>query len=61
MTNTDYAELWLQAQRAHKDIFEAALRKDWGAAHDYSIVLMETAQELCRWFEPKAREQWDRE
>jgi hypothetical protein len=47
---TDYAELWLQAQRAHKDVFEAALRKDWDEAITQSVQLEEFARRLRVWF-----------
>jgi hypothetical protein len=47
---TDYAELWLQAQRAHKDIFEAALRKDWQQARDATERLRACSEQLDNWF-----------
>ena len=52
---TDYAELWLMAQRSHKDIFEAALRKDWINAQNAAMVLETYAAEMREWF----REQSD--
>lgn len=48
---TDYAELWLQAQRAHKDIFEAALRKDYMAAMEQADLLEKLAVCMATWFE----------
>jgi hypothetical protein len=48
---TDYAELWLAAQRAHKDVFEAALRKDYLAAMNGCAQLRTLALQLETWFE----------
>jgi len=50
---TDYAELWLQAQRAHKDIFEAALRKDWIAALSAAESMRGFGTLMADWFEDK--------
>jgi hypothetical protein len=47
---TDYAETWLLAQRAHKDIFEAALKKDWQGAQDATERLRACTEELENWF-----------
>ena len=48
---TDYAETWLLAQRAHKDIFEAALKKDWEGALNGCAQLRMLAFCLETWFE----------
>jgi hypothetical protein len=49
--DTDYAELCLMAQRAHKDIFEAALRKDYFAAMQHAETLQNLAERLGNWLE----------
>ena len=48
--DTDYAELWLDAQKAHKAIFEAALRKDWEVAWRETVELERLARKMRQWF-----------
>jgi hypothetical protein len=50
-TEHDYAELWLMAQRAHKDIFEAALVKDWHQAMIHADLLENLAERMGSWLE----------
>ena len=54
-TDMDYAELWLDAQKAHKAIFEAALAKDWTAAMVASANLCTLSMKLETWFEDAAK------
>lgn len=49
----DYAELWIAAQRAHKDIFEAALRDDWIEALKASDQLRSLSKSMGDWFQGK--------
>ena len=47
----DYAELWLEAQKAHKAIFEAALAKDYMAAMTSAESLRLCSELMADWFE----------
>ena len=47
----DYSELWLMAQRAHKDCFAAALKKDWLTAMVQAEVMASLGNRLANWFE----------
>lgn len=49
-TGMDYAELWLDAQKAHKAIFEAALAKDWLLAIAHAEALRHYSSSLSQWF-----------